>query len=272
MDAGIDVQTTEAERDTLPERLGERLKMHPLWPTLSSLGPPDPDPEPSCSRCYDGGYLRPDVPANHPDFGKIVPCDCRRSRITAARIARFWQSSQAPAEYRDCTLESYVGTCPPGDPSAVPALRAWLETDRWLILAGDYGAGKTGLTVALLRILAERGTSVLFVNAPAMLRRVRATYAQHDEAESESKVIDSLAEADVLAIDDIGKERLSEWGSELLYDVVNRRYSQGRRTIVTTNLGVDRLEVHLGSATFWRLFEKSQLVHVTGNLRRRKGG
>jgi DNA replication protein DnaC len=259
--------TEPTERDTLPERLGERLKMHPLWPTLAELGPPDPDPEPACSRCGDGGYLRPDVPPNHPDFGKIVPCDCRRSSITAARIARFWQSSQAPAEYRDCTLESY-----PGDPSAVPALRAWLETNRWLILEGEYGAGKTGLTVALLRVIAERGDSVLFVNAPAMLRRVRATYAKHDEAESESAVIDSLAEADVLAIDDVGKERLSEWGSELLYDLVNRRYSAGRRTIVTTNLGVDRLEIHVGSATFWRLFEKSQLVHVTGNLRRKNRG
>ena len=122
--------------------------------------------------------------------------------------------------------------------------------------------------MALLRVLAERGQSVLFVNAPAMLRRVRATYGKSD-AETESAVIDSLAEVEVLAIDDVGKERLTEWATELLYDVVNRRYSDGRRTIVTTNLGVDRLEIHLGSATFWRLYEKSQFLRVEGNLRRK---
>ncbi len=250
--------------DDLPERLGALIKAHPLYQRIAELGPPPPDPPPACMRCRDGGFLRHNVPPDHPDFGKVVPCECRRSDITAKRVAKFWTSSQAPAEYRDCTLESY-----PGDPTAVPALREWLETDRWLILAGEYGAGKTGLTVALLRVLAEQGKSVLFVNAPAMLRRVRATYGKQ-EAETEGAVIDSLAQVEVLAIDDIGKERLTEWATELLYDVVNRRYSEGRRTIVTTNLAVDRLEIHLGSATFWRLFEKSRLVHVTGNLRRRR--
>ena len=241
------------------------IAAHPEFQRLAEQGPPPPDPPPACSRCRDGGFLRRDVAADHPDFGKLIPCDCRWSDITAKRVAKFWTSSQAPAEYRDCTLESY-----PGDPTAVPALREWLEGERWLILSGPVGAGKTGLTVALLRVLAEQGRSVLFVNAPAMLRRVRATYGKSD-AETEGAVIDSLAEVEVLAVDDIGKERLTEWGSELMYDLTNRRYSEGRRTIVTTNLAVDRLEIHLGSATFWRLFERSQLVHVTGNLRRRKG-
>jgi len=255
--------TRSEDADALPQRLGAVIAAHPEYQRLRDQGEPDPDPPPNCWSCHDRGFLRHDVAIDHPDFGKLVPCECRRADITQKRLAKFWASSQAPSEYRACTLESY-----PGDPTVVPALRSWLDTDGWLILAGEYGAGKTGLTVALLRVLAERGQSVLFVNAPAMLRRVRATYGKSD-AETESAVIDSLAEVEVLAIDDVGKERLTEWATELLYDVVNRRYSDGRRTIVTTNLGVDRLEIHLGSATFWRLYEKSQFLRVEGNLRRK---
>lgn len=250
--------------DDLPQRLGAIIKADPNYQRLAELGPPDPDPEPRCRWCHDGGYLRHDVPPGAPEFGKLIVCACKAPELTARRVARFWSSSQAPVRYADCTLESY-----PGDPSAVDRLRSWLEGERWLILTGEHGAGKTGLTVALLRELDQRDRSVLFVNAPAMLRRVRATYGQHTEAETEAAVIDSLAEVDVLAIDDLGKERKTPWSSELLYDIANRRYLAARRTIVTTNLDAYALETHVGPAIFGRLFEQSAWLTLSGNLRRR---
>jgi len=125
-----------------------------------------------------------------------------------------------------------------------------------------------------LAAIGPSGQSVLFVNAPAMLRRVRATFDRGADGPSEQEVVATLAEVGVLGLDDIGKERLSEWGQELLYDVINRRYSDGRRTIVTTNLplratseGVPSLESHVQAATFWRLFERSQPLTLVGNLR-----
>src|SRR5215471_7555022 len=254
------------DADDLPQRLGAVIADDPRYQALRELGDPDPDPQPRCPICRDGGYLRQDVPAGHPEFGRITPCACKRPALAAARLERFWQSSQAPPKYADCTLESY-----PGPPSVVEALRPWLDSDRGLILAGPVGAGKTGLTVALLRECHQRGQSALFVNAPAMLRCVRATYRKDaDPSESEGAVVDSLAEVDVLGIDDVGKERLTQWGSELVYDVVNRRYAAGRRTIVTTNLNAAQLEVHVGAATFWRLFEQAMWLTVTGNLRRKR--
>ena len=30
-----------------------------------------------CPTCGGTGYLRQDVPVNHPNFGKLVKCDCR---------------------------------------------------------------------------------------------------------------------------------------------------------------------------------------------------
>lgn len=253
------------DADELPQKLGAVMAADPRYQALVALGEPDPPPAPRCETCRDAGYLRRDVAAGHPDFGKLVPCACKRPALAAARLDRFWRSSQAPAKYAHSTLGTY-----PGEASVVAFLREWLDGERWLILAGEWGAGKTGLTVAVLRELHERGQSALFVNAPAMLRRVRATYRKDAEVgESEGEVVDSLAEVDVLGIDDVGKERLSQWGSELMYDVVNRRYAANRRTIVTTNLDEARLAVHLGAATCWRLIELSDWLTLKGNLRNR---
>lgn len=204
----------------------------------------------------------------------------RRGRwVVAKRVEAAWAGAQIPSSYRDHTLESWVAIST--DPEAAvkaEMLRQWIGTDRWLILTGQYGAGKTGLLVALLRELAAAvpgGQSVLFVNAPSMLRRVRATFDKGTDGPSEQEVVTALAEVGVLGLDDIGKERLSEWGQELLYDVINRRYSEDRRTIVTTNLALRArsdspelsLESHVQAATFWRLFERSQPLTLVGNLR-----
>lgn len=253
----------DAFSDPLPQKLGAIIKAHPAYRRLVEVGPPDPEPEPWCAICRDKGFLRRDLAPGEPDFGKIVVCECRRPSLQQARMARLWQQAQAPAGYDHCTLESY-----PGDQILADELRGWLEGERWLTLSGEVGAGKTGETVALLRLFAERGLSVLFCNTPAMLRRVRATYGDKD-GDSEAEVIDSLAQVDVLALDDVGKERLTPWAGELMYDVVNRRYLDNRRTIVTTNLDPVRLGEHLGQATYWRIFERSLWITMHGNLRAR---
>ena len=251
--------------DELPKRLGAVLKADPRYIELVERGEPDPDPSPRCATCGDIGYLRHDVLPGDPLFGRLVVCACKAPSLVKARVDRLWSGSQAPAHYAGYTLDSY-----PGEPEAVASLRAWIAREKsWLVLSGEHGAGKTGLCVACLRIFAELGRSVLFVNAPSMLRRVRATYST--DRESESAVIDTLADVDVLAIDDVGKERLSEWATELLYDVVNRRYSADLRTIVTTNLSMHELNAHVGDATFWRIYERAEWLNLSGNLRRRRG-
>lgn len=189
------------------------------------------------------------------------------------RLAAIWSRSAIPSEYAVFTLDNY-----PGDPAALAQVRDWLPTDRWLILRGEYGGGKTSLLTSILRERAAEGRSILFVNAPALFRRVRSTYGNSGDGPTEGEVIRSLVEADVLGVDDLGSERMTEWATELFYDVVNQRYSEGRPMVVTTNLPLRTvvrpdgsaelgLEAHVGARTFWRLFERSLSITVTGNLR-----
>ena len=50
-----------------------------------------------CPRCGGAGFLRRDLPLDHPDFGKAMPCDCVRAETgeTAARAAAALQLAGA---------------------------------------------------------------------------------------------------------------------------------------------------------------------------------
>ena len=63
-------------------------------------------------------------------------------------------------------------------------------------------------------------------------------------------------------LDDLGRERISEWTGELLYVVVNDRYERGLPTIATSNLTVEELV----AAGYWpaisRLAQDGRLVEI----------
>src|SRR6266699_3095026 len=61
------------------------------------------------------------------------------------------------------------------------------------------------------------------------------------EKATESQVLRTMTAADVLVLDDVGRERATEWRDEMLHLIVNTRYSERRLTSFTTNfdIGVD---------------------------------
>jgi DNA replication protein DnaC len=66
----------------------------------------------------------------------------------------------------------------------------------------------------------------------------------------------------LVVLDDIGRERISEWTGELLYTVVNDRYEFRLPTIATSNLSAQELV----AAGYWpaisRLAQDGALVEI----------
>lgn len=102
-----------------------------------------------------------------------------------------------------------------------------------LLLQGTFGSGKTYAACAVL-IAKAAESSVRFVLFDDLLRECRASF---NGGESEEAVIGRYANAGVLCIDDLGKERLTEWSLPILFAIVNRRWERSKPTIVTTNYG-----------------------------------
>jgi hypothetical protein len=80
--------------------------------TSSNDNPPPPPAEPTggrpdCPHCQGMGFIVPDVPPTHPDFGRAVVCSCRAAEQEKARAERLLELSQlGPLE--SCTFASFL--------------------------------------------------------------------------------------------------------------------------------------------------------------------
>lgn len=169
----------------------------------------------------------------------------RERLVTERRLAKLWAQPELAA-YRTCTLETYPQRTEQ-QRRVVAVVRRWLDETAWLYLWGPSGRGKTGLAVALLRALIERGASGLVVNVVDLLQALRDTYSTREAMEADERdVLASLRDVDVLVLDDLGVERRTDWTAEKLYAVLNGRYNALKRTILTSNYDLDSLQERLG--------------------------
>ena len=95
-----------------------------------------------------------------------------------------------------------------------------------LYIEGTNGTGKTHLAVAIALELLEKGTPVIFKTASDLLADIKKTY--DDGGEEESKVMSLFKTVDLLIIDDLGKERCTDWSISLLFSLINDRYEEMR--------------------------------------------
>jgi len=202
--------------------------------------------------------------------------DARIKERQAERLAGLWQDAGIPPIFHGLTLDSFPVV--PATALIIGRLWDWLETDRWLVLWGENGVGKSGLSSGLLWELGQRGQSVLFQPVGEILARLKQTYSRENgrDALREHEVMGALMDVDVLVLDDFGTEYLSDsgWAAAELFRLINHRHDHLKRTIITSNLAPSALAARLGdkqgARIMWRVIELSKdwVIKVDGpNLR-----
>jgi len=105
---------------------------------------------------------------------------------------------------------------------------------------GSYGTGKTHLAAAIAISLINKGIPVIFGTLINLLGKIKATY-DNNSGEDEEAIIRLYSTVDLLVIDDLGKEKPSEWVLEKLYTIINQRYENYKPIVITTNYDADKL-------------------------------
>lgn len=131
-----------------------------------------------------------------------------------------------------------------------------------LVLSGATGVGKTHLAAAISNELIPRKVAVFFVNVPEVYDRIRDEMGHKDYTKA------TMKSCDLLVLDDLGKEKRSEWTDQVLYEIVNSRYEKRKPIIVTTNYSAQELANNVDKAVVSRLFEMCVFVNVNGTDRR----
>ena len=138
-----------------------------------------------------------------------------------------------------------------------------------LILVGNNGVGKTHLACSIANELIKNGIPIIYGTLINLLAELKNTYDVYNNI-SEMKIIKLYEKVDLLIIDDLGKEKPSEWGLEKLFTIINSRYENNLPVIITTNYDqnslIDRLsingEIETAKSIISRLYEMCYLVKI----------
>ena len=120
------------------------------------------------------------------------------------------------------------------------------DPDGWLVLQGEYGCGKTHLAAAIANQHRRTGRDVLFVVVPDFLDHLRSTFAPESKT-SYDELFESVRNAPLLVLDDLGEHASTPWAKEKLYQVINYRYNARLPMIVTTSTSLEVIDQPISS-------------------------
>jgi DNA replication protein DnaC len=225
-------------------------------PTNSSTDVPEAREEHGkavCPHCGGLGFIRHDLPVDHPDFGRLFPCTCRLEEIERRRTQDLRKISNLEGLSR-YTFDQFVshghGLNPEKRRNLYRAYELACEfaanPEGWLILIGGYGCGKTHLSAAIANERIAHNHPALFVNVPDLLDHLRATYSPTSEVSYDQR-FDTVRSSPLLILDDLGTENATPWASEKLYQILNHRYNSQLPTVITTNHQLEDIDQRLRS-------------------------
>jgi DNA replication protein DnaC len=210
-------------------------------------------------------------------------CTCRIRKMEEARqerilwerqrrIERYFRLSQLGPKFSKATFEAWE-FCP-GAQTAFKEATAFVKEAQWqkgegLLFFGAPGTGKSHLAAAIVNAIIPMGALAIFQNVPELLLKFKDTFYSHATAH-ETGILNSIEEADLVVLDDLGAENLTVWALEKIYEVVNSLNYFEKSLIITTNLDIETgLEQRIGPRIYDRIIEMCKLVEVKGASFRR---
>ena len=220
-----------------------------------------------CPLCDDTGWK----PVDEKGIRRVVRCDCWREKAASQALA----DARIPPRYQGCEFSSFVTY--PNDRllNAVAKARRFAESfpvvEKGLMIIGPPGIGKTHLAVsALKQAVRTTGAQARYYDTRGLLTQIRSTYNSTTKT-AEMDVIRPVMEAQLLILDDLGAERLTDWVEETMNVIVNSRYNAKLPTIFTSNYedvpgsdDMNSLFVRVGFRLHSRLREMCEFLEYDG--------
>ncbi len=131
-----------------------------------------------------------------------------------------------------------------------------------LLFMGKCGLGKTHLSLSIIKELTRKGINVVYGPAQTLFS---AAEKEHFAYSGETEKTDQILNAQLLVIDDLGTEFITNYVQSLFYDIVNSRLLRGLPTIINTNLNFEELETRYTPRIASRLLGEYRVKNFAGN-------
>ncbi|MFC1539600.1 ATP-binding protein [Candidatus Latescibacterota bacterium] len=179
-------------------------------------------------------------------------CPCRSTRLKLIETKKSFKESQIPKKYQwkfsedfevDATkpnmLIGFVNTIKDASPEQ--------KFRQGYYLWGSAGTGKTLFACILMQeLMLKYGRGGKFIDlSRQFFQRLRDSYSIVDKSYGETgRILDELIDIPFLVIDDFGVQRNTEWEMEMLYNLIDSRYTGERTTIITSNISIDKFKTN----------------------------
>ena len=209
-------------------------------------------PQYECSLCNDTGYI---TDANY----KTTMCSCLKQRLYDIAYNKSNMGNLDRENFSTFNIryfsdkpdkERFKSEISPRENMNLLREKAnnFIEnfddpTEKNLIFTGGTGLGKTFLSNCIAAEILKQGKTVLYQTAPVMLDSILDE--KFGKNETGFNLIENILNTNLLIIDDLGTEKISETKITELFTIINTRLLNQNhsitKTIISTNLTVNEL-------------------------------
>jgi DNA replication protein DnaC len=105
-----------------------------------------------------------------------------------------------------------------------------------LLFYGNSGTGKTFLSNCVAKELLDKGHLVVYRTAESLIQNLKQIRFEGDEL-----LEDLIINCDLLIIDDLGTEQISDFSKTELFNLLNKKILKGKKMIVSTNCTLEEI-------------------------------
>ncbi|MBR5139998.1 MAG: ATP-binding protein [Clostridia bacterium] len=197
---------------------------------LKSLGYPEDYTEPqyTCKKCSDSGFVG------------TAMCSCLRELLIKENIKSSGMGNLIEKQsFENFSLYGYEGDALAIMEKNLEAAKEYAKSfgtgEKNLLLIGPTGTGKTHISTAIAKVLIEKGVELLYDSAQNIVAAFEKDKFKSGYGPYEPEGTKYL-ECELLILDDLGTEFISQFTVSCLYNLLNTRLNKGLATIISTNL------------------------------------
>ena len=200
----------------------------------------------SCKNSYPGYIYYPEILNDNLVFD-YIPCKYKKEQLKIDEYKNNIYLFESPKEIKEASMKN-IDLDDPDRFEIIKWLKKFLDNyeknnkNKGIYLTGNFGSGKTYLISACLNELAKKNHKIAIIYYPEFLRSLKESFNDQEEYNNKFKFIKNI---ELLLIDDIGAETMTEWSrDEVLGTILQYRMQEELTTFFTSNLTINELEEH----------------------------
>lgn len=190
-----------------------------------------------CENCHDTGFIG------------VEKCSCYKHNL----VQIYYKNSDLNDLLRDNNFDNFnmeyyssrKGGSEPESPRknmekiftrCMNLIRTFDSTNENLLFFGNSGTGKTFLSNCIAKELLDKGYLVVYRTAESLIQNLK-----HIRFDGDTLLEDLIINCDLLIIDDLGTEQISDFSKTELFNLLNKKILKNKKMIVSTNCTLEEI-------------------------------